>query len=332
MGKSKFIPYSRPGSWVSFKTENSKYFFIPLVLAFALSVSNLSYGLVSDRVLATVKDEPITLSDYQRFVLGTGQKEDNKPVDESLLKKMIEEKLILHEASRQNIEVNDAEVDVMIKEYSQENSFSQDGLEKEIAQSGMNVQSFRKLMKEKLIAQKLILADVDSKVIITDGEIEALYNEHKRDYLNDPGKVELKAIFLRLPEDASVTELTDMKRRTLSIAAQLKNGGNFDRLVEKYSDEPLKSQGGRLGEFTMAAIIPSLGGKAFSMNKGEISEPIWVHDGVYILYLVNKTSESFTSLRDVSGAIKEQLFKVKKEQVFNEWMKTLWERASVTIN
>ncbi|MGD1075034.1 MAG: peptidylprolyl isomerase [Thermodesulfovibrionales bacterium] len=318
---------------MSFYSGYRKHFFIALVLAFALSVSNLSYGLVSDRLLATVKDEPITLSDYQRFVLlGTGHKEDNKPVDESLLKKMIEEKLILHEALRRNIEASDAEVDVMIKEYAQENSLSQDALEKEISQNDMNVQSFRKLMKEKLITQKLILNDVDAKVIVTDKEIETFYNEHKKDYLNDPEKVEVKAIFLRLPDDASATELTDMKRRTLWIEAQLKDGANFDRLAEKYSDEPLKSQGGRLGEFTKNAIIPPLGSKAFSMNTGEISEPIWVRDGVYILYLANKTNESFTPLRDVSGGIKEQLFKLKKEQVFNEWMKALWERVSVTIN
>ncbi|HAM51802.1 MAG TPA: hypothetical protein DCP92_14370 [Nitrospiraceae bacterium] len=186
-------------------------------------------------------------------------------------------------------------------------------------------------MKDKIISQKLILNDVDSKVIITDGEIEAFYNEHKRDYLTGAEKVEVKAIFVKLPEDASLTELTDLKRRALWIMAQLKNGESFDRVVEKYSDEPLRSQGGRLGEFTRGAIIPPLGNKAFSMKKGEISEPIWLHDGAYILYLENKTPDSFRPLSEVRGEIKERLFKQKKEQVLNEWLRALWDMASVTI-
>jgi len=136
---------------------------------------------------------------------------------------------------------------------------------------------------------------------------------------------------LRLPDDASITEVTDMKRKALWIAAQLKDGAGFDRLAEKYSDEPLRSQGGRLGEFTSDAIIPSLGRKAFSMKKGQISEPIWVSDGAYILYLVDKTDESFKPLGEVSEGIKGQLSNQKKERLFNEWMRTLWEKASVTI-
>ena len=85
------------------KTENRRYYFIAFALALALSVSNLSYGLVSDRVLATVKEETITLSDYQRFVSETTQKEESKTVDEALLKKMIEEKVVLGEAVRRKI-------------------------------------------------------------------------------------------------------------------------------------------------------------------------------------------------------------------------------------
>jgi len=138
-------------------------------------------------------------------------------------------------------------------------------------------------------------------------------------------------IFLKLPEAVSPTELTDMKRRALWIEARLKNGESFDALCEKYSDEPLRSQGGRLGEFTRGAIIPPIGNKAFSMKRGEISESIWLPDGAYILYLVNKTDENFRPLREVSVEIRDQLVKQKRERVFNEWMRTLWDRASVTI-
>jgi parvulin-like peptidyl-prolyl isomerase len=72
--------------------------------------------------------------------------------------------------------------------------------------------------------------------------------------------------------------------------------------------------------------------KVFSMKKGEISDPIWVSEGVYILLLVDVSNELYAPLEDVKGAIMSELYKLKRERYFNEWLKTLWEKASVTIN
>jgi parvulin-like peptidyl-prolyl isomerase len=67
------------------------------------------------------------------------------------------------------------------------------------------------------------------------------------------------------------------------------------------------------------------------MKNGEISEPIWVSEGVYILQLINKTNESFKSIEDVKEEIRSYLYDQEKEKLFNTWMKELWERASVKI-
>jgi parvulin-like peptidyl-prolyl isomerase len=122
-----------------------------------------------------------------------------------------------------------------------------------------------------------------------------------------------------------------LKRRVLKITALLKGGNSFEKLVEEYADEPMRSQKGRMGEFVRRALVPPLDNKAFSMKNGEISEPIWTEEGVYILQLVNKTDESFRPLDEVKGEIYKNLYNQKREKLFIDLRGRLWERASITI-
>jgi len=191
---------------------------------------------------------------------------------------------------------------------------------------------YRKNVRDRIVMTKLVHAEVDSKIFIKDNETENYYARHRADYVISRETREVKAIFIRLREGASVTELTDLKRRTLDIVSLLKQGEDFDMLVQKYSDEPLKGQGGQLGMFTRGTLIPSLEEKAFAMGKNEISDPVWVSEGVYILLVVDGTDEKLKTFDEAKSEIYDTLFKQKKEKLFNEWMKELWEKTSVTIN
>jgi len=56
-----------------------------------------------------------------------------------------------------------------------------------------------------------------------------------------------------------------------------------------------------------------------------------VGDGVFILQLVSRTQETYQPLEQVRKTIYENLFRQKREQVFNEWIKALWEKSSAKI-
>jgi len=301
------------------------------IFTVVLLAAGSSYSLTTDRVLATVDNEVITFSDYQRFIGDIGYAENKEVVNDASLKRLIEERLILHEAKKKNIEVSDAEIDKMIEEFKEQNALSQEDLERELSREDMNIHSYKMSVKNKIMILKLIGENVDSRIVITDKEIEDFYNANKKDYLNSPEKVEIRAIFLRLNEEPSVTEITDFKRRVLKIVDQLKNGESFEKLMDQYSDEQLNGQERKLGEFVKGALIPPLDDKAFTMKKGEISDPIWVGEGAYILQLINKTPETFNALAEVREDIQKQLYKLKREKLLNEWVRSLWENASITI-
>ena len=285
-----------------------------------------------DRVLATVDGEIITFVDYQQFANSISEIEKKDGIDERLLKGLIEEKIILQEAKRKGIEVSETEVDRSIDEFKADNGLSQDDFEKLLREDGLNIPKYKDFVKNELMSLKLIHENIDSKIIITDREIEDLYYARRKDYLICSEKLEVKAIFIRLKEDATPTEITDLKLRALKIAEQLKEGTNFDLLVEQYSDEPLKTHEGILGCFVKGALIPPLDNKVFSMKEGETSDPVWVSEGVYILRITNREPESYKTIEEVREELYNILYKQKREKLFTEWIKALWEKASVILN
>lgn len=291
-----------------------------------------AYSITVDRVLATVDGEIITFADYRQFANSISEIEKKDAIDEKLLKGLIEEKIILQEAKRRGIEVSETEADRRIEEFKADNGLSQEDFESLLREDGMNIQKYKDFVKNELMSLKLIHENIDSKVIVTDKEIEALFNASKKDYLICTEKLEVKAIFIRLKEDATPTEITDLKLRALKIAEQLKEGANFDLLVEEYSDEPLKSHEGILGCFVKGALIPPLDNKVFSMKEGETSDPVWASEGVYILKITNREAESYKTIEEVREELYNILYKQKREKLFTEWIKALWEKASVKLN
>jgi parvulin-like peptidyl-prolyl isomerase len=313
--------------------SNCFLFTVAVICSFQLILlaAGSAHGITVDRVLATVGGEIITFTEYNLFVKGLeGERKDE--VDETLLRKLIEEKIVIQEAKRKGFDASEVEVQKMVEEFQTENGLSKEDLENFLKEEGLNLNNYQQIVKGKVLLSKIINSEVDSKVIVRDEEIKESYQKNKQEFLSGPQKVEVKAIFLKLREDVSVTEITDLKLRALRIMTLLRDGYNFDSLVDEYSDEPLKSQGGLLGKFAKGSLIPSLDDKAFSMKEGEISDPIWVSEGVYILHLMSKGGETFKPYDEVKEEIYRSLYEQKRNKMYNEWIKALWEKASLIIN
>jgi peptidyl-prolyl cis-trans isomerase SurA len=307
-------------------------FSLVVSLFFVVMFNALSLAVTLDRVLASVDNEIITYADYKEFVQGLEEKVPQDEVDAGALNKLIEEKIILLEAKRKGIEVSDKEVDEAVEEVRSRYATSLIGFEDLLAEENLNVTTYKKLMKDKMTESRLVNREVDAMVVVTDNEVKRYYDAKKKDYLAGPEAVELKAIFLKLNEDASVTEITDMKIKALKIVSMLRAGENFEQLVEEYSDEPLKSHEGELGTFARGKLIPLLDRVAFSLNEGEVSDPLWVSEGAYILQVAHKDGESYRLFETVKEEIYNRLFQEEREKLYTEWIKKLWEKSSVKIN
>lgn len=307
-----------------------KLLLLMIILSQNIHINSLS-AITVDKVLAIINNEMITLSDYKKYNKEMGNIENDVNVDQNILKQLIEEKIILLETEKKGIEVTQNEIKLAIEEFKKENNLTDEELEDILKDEKISLNDFKNNLRNKIKIAKLIQSEVDSKIIITEKEISDYYEKNKTNFIESPLSILIKAIFLKIKENASVTELTDLKIRALKISSLLKEGDSFDRLTLEYSDEPLKSNNGLLGIFHKGTLLPALEKKAFSMKKGEISEPIWVENGVYIIQVVDIFPEVYKPLESVKDDIYNILFNNKKISYYNNWVKTLWEKMSIKI-
>ena len=71
----------------------------------------------------------------------------------------------------------------------------------------------------------------------------------------------------------------------------------LDKLAKEYSEGPTRDRGGYLGTFKREAMVKPFSDKAFSMDEGDVSEPVRTRFGWHIIK-VEKINDAYSSRLD----------------------------------
>ena len=132
------------------------------------------------------------------------------------------------------------------------------------------------------------------------GKVEEYYTANKVDFLQ---KKEVKARHILAktdPKDPASDEKALAKINKVALEA---NAGNFAEMAKKYSEGPSKTKGGDLGFFSRERMVPEFSAKAFSMEKGQISEPVKTKFGYHLILVEDKKEERQKPLDEVKDNI-----------------------------
>lgn len=137
------------------------------------------------------------------------------------------------------------------------------------------------------------------------------------------GTVEVAQIMISAPKSKSAEEIEAARKKANEVAAKLKKGADFEKMVEEYSEDTYsKDQGGRLQPFGTGAYVPEFEKAAFALKKpGDISEPIKTDYGFHIIKLIKKTPvQPYDSVETMlAGKIaKDARAEIAKETFYNK--------------
>lgn len=296
-----------------------------------LALSDTGAAVTVDRVLATVNNEVITLTDYRRFV---GKSEPGAGVDgveERLLRRLIEETIILQEAKKAGISAGEEEVRQGMRNLMREHDLTEEELRSRLAEEGLTIEEYRDMLKDTLTSLIFIDREVNTKVMVGDEEIAEYYEKNKGLFVKSRERLLVKAIHLKFTDAPSVTEITDLKLKSLQIREAIDDGESFEKMVGLHSSSPLRERDGVLGDLERGTLIPALEAAISSIKEGEVGGPVWTKEGVYILKLVRRTPEAYDLLNEAKSRIRVTLHERKRERKYNDWVQSLWERSSVSI-
>jgi parvulin-like peptidyl-prolyl isomerase len=292
---------------------------------------------VIEEIVAVVNDDIITLTDFKaaeaklRFMLNQRLEGENlnrefKRARENLLEQLINEILLLQEAKKKDINVNE-EVKLFIENFKKENNIETDEqLRREMAREGIDFDAWRKEIEKQFLQQKVIMMEIDYKISLTDTELVNYYKENKEEF-TQPAEVKLKGIFL----SGENRDEKELERISQEITEKLKQGIDFSELASQFSEGPEKEKGGDLGFFKKGELNKIFENEVFKLNPGEITPWLKTQQGWYIFKVEEKKEAQLSSFEEVKDKIREKIFLQKKRKKIEEFLTKLKENSYIKI-
>jgi parvulin-like peptidyl-prolyl isomerase len=221
---------------------------------------------------------------------------------------LVQQAEVQEQASAEGIDISDEKVDKEIARYKNDFYGGSDArYEAAVKKQGLTDEQAREAIRQQLTSQALF-KKVTGSVKASDADIQEYYNTHKSQYVQ--------------PESRDVRHiLVPKKAQADSIYAQLKSGANFAELAKLYSKDPGSAANGGKLTVSKGQTVPEFDKAAFSLKKGELSQPIKTQYGYHIIQALSAIKPSTkTSLDKVRASIKQQLEQQKKNDKVTKWL------------
>lgn len=252
---------------------------------------------VIDEVIWVVGDEPILKSDVEVMRIqgeAEGYKWKGNP-DCAIPEQIAVQKLFLHQAGLDSIEVTESEVTQEVEDrinWMIQQTGSREKLEE---YRGMSLTQIRQEMRDDLRNQILVQRmrqELVKDVSVTPADVRRYFQDLPQDSLPFvPTTVELQ-IITRQPR-VEEEEVNRIKNQLREYTERVNNGETtFATLARLYSEDGSARAGGELGYTPRAALDPAFASVAFGLtDPKKISKIVETEFGYHIIQLVDKSGD-----------------------------------------
>lgn len=257
-----------------------------------------------DKIVAVVEEDVILQSELDRAVQnvvaqfgGSGDLPPRDVVERQVLERLILIRLQLQRAESTGIRVSDAELDQAVMRLAQQNNATLDQLRATLERDGFSYDEFRRTMREELMVQRLRQRFVQSRVAVTDTEVDILLasDSLKR------GEVRLSHILIGVPENASPEQIQAAREKAEGVRREIEGGADFSAMAIRHSDGQQALEGGDLGWRRFNEVPQVFADLVAGLEKGQVTQALRGPSGFHILKLVDERSNSKELVREYNS-------------------------------
>ena len=173
--------------------------------------------------------------------------------------------------------------------------------------------------KEQLILDELLKDKLQSKVELTQAELNAYYERHASELL-DPLKANVWVMLL-----PNVYAARDLE-------AQVNRGGNFAKFAQRYSlDDKTKAKGGDLGPYRKGLVAAEVDAVIHTLKLGMVSAPIKADNGYYLVMLTPLDEAIIQADLAKQERLRQELLADKRRKQFDEVIADIRTNAAVRL-
>lgn len=265
---------------------------------------------MADGIVATVNDRIITGFDLRQRMLMLIASSQVQPTEENLpaiqqaaLNALIEDRLKAQEiANFETLVVADAEIDAEITEMARAANLSSEAYMGFLQQGGIQPQAFRDNLRTEIGWSQLVGGRFSNRARPSQGQIAQelrRLNEiaAKPQYL-------IGEIYIEASRVGGQQAALDGARQ---LVQQIVQGAPFTAVAQQFSSAPSAASRtpGDAGWVVRDAVQPALQTAFDQLEAGQLSNPIPVDGGVYIIYMRDKRAGASTSLASLKQIMVE---------------------------
>jgi peptidyl-prolyl cis-trans isomerase C len=288
-------------------------------------------------VLARVNGETIEKWEFdnavKRMEARAGSPVPPEKRDEILrgvLDQLVAYHLLAQQSKVLKLEVTDAEVEAQVQQARQgfpnEEAFAQ-----QLTAQGIRVDQLRDQARTSLLVQKVIEAEVGSKIAIQDAEVSAFYQQNLDRFKQDES-VHASHILIGVNQNATPAEKTQARAKADAALKQVRGGIDFATVARAQSQDPGSApNGGDLGFFPKGQMTPAFEEAAFKLKPGAVSGVVETPFGFHIIKVTERRGPRTAPLAEVGGQIKEFLEQGQREAKLVQLVEQVKTKSKVEI-
>jgi len=246
------------------------------------------------KIAAIVNDEVISVFDLVsriRMVLISSSipdtPENRQRIAGQVLRSLIDEKLELQEAKRQNVTATDAEINKALDQIEKQNNMKSGALNEFMKSRGIDRGALVDQLTASIVWAKLVKRQTVQNTTISDSEIDDGLKRVK-EHAGEP-QSRVAEIFLAVDNPAQDEEVRHVAER---LSQQMKQGARFSAVATQFSQSATAAVGGDIGWVRPDQLPPELAKAAAQLKPGELSAPIRTAGGYYLLLVVDRRTGS----------------------------------------
>ena len=308
----------------------------------------------SPDVMATVNGKDILRSELEKYYKANLGDNPQKPSPEqadivrlNILRGMIEDEILWQRAAKLNLAASDEDVNAKLTEMKA--PFTQEEFDKQLQSRNLTLDDLKRELRRSLTKTKLLNKEIESKINITDAEINSYYAAHKSEFNLIEPQYHLAQIMVTSGPARQTTNLqnnkasgdADAKKKIQALHSRLEGGEDFGAVAMNYSENPnTNSNGGDMGFIPESQLRgdPEVYNAIGKLKPGEITDVLPVYDGPgrhvagYAIYkLISREPAGQRELNDprVQQVIRQGLRENHAQLLRNAYFEMLHNEAKV---
>lgn len=283
---------------------------------------------IVDGVAAIVGDEVVLLSEvreawhaYVGRVRARGDslsEEDMLALRSSALQTLIDEKLVLQVAKKQNLSASEEEIDESIAGIATDETMTVDAIYAAAASQGLDRKAYREQLGRQITRMKIVQGAVQGKVRVTDEDVKKLYDE-RYGHAKPGVRIRVLHILIPVPPDTPEAKRAEARALTEQLREKAVKSGDFAGLARKYSGAPTAAQGG-LTVFREVDAPPDIKHAIEGLAPGEISPVIETTHGENLFQFLDKFDPADVPYEKVADRLRAELMEQQTMPAFEKWI------------